>query len=293
VTVEATNPETEVEEEEVDQVAEPEVDSEVEGEDSEEEAVTEPETEEVEHDGKKYKIDKALKPALMMHADYTRKTQELATQRRQVEEQFQAREKQTGEFLADVGKVQALKNALTDFEKVQWADIRSKDPALCDQLWFQYQQTKDQAGKAETELNAKMQARATEAQRESVKQLQDGAAQLQRDIPGWGPELAGKLNSFAIDHGFTPEELRQVTDPRVIKLLHAAYQGTQTKKQTETKQAATKTAAVAEAAKPLPTVTARSAAAEKIRASDPASDKLSTEEWARRRNEQLRKRAGR
>src|SRR6476660_325944 len=39
-------------------------------------------SEEVEFGGKKYKLPKDLKPALMMEADYRRKTQELAEQRR-------------------------------------------------------------------------------------------------------------------------------------------------------------------------------------------------------------------
>ena len=38
-------------------------------------------SEEVEHEGQKYRIPKALKSALMMNADYTRKTQEVAEQR--------------------------------------------------------------------------------------------------------------------------------------------------------------------------------------------------------------------
>ena len=46
-----------------------------------------PELEEVEHEGKKYQIPKPLKGALLMQADYTRKTQEVAEQRRAVEEQ--------------------------------------------------------------------------------------------------------------------------------------------------------------------------------------------------------------
>jgi hypothetical protein len=99
------------------------------------------------------------------------------------------------------------------------------------------------------------------------------------------------LNQFAIERGFTAQELSQVTDPRMIKMIHAAFVGTQSQKQTQTKQAAAKTAAVAEVAKPLPTVAGR--ATEKIRASDPSSDRLSTEEWARRRNEQVRKRNAR
>src|SRR5262245_52574677 len=42
------------------------------------------ESEEIEHDGRKYLVPKALRPLLLMQADYTRKTQEVAEQRRAV-----------------------------------------------------------------------------------------------------------------------------------------------------------------------------------------------------------------
>src|SRR5258708_13030373 len=35
-------------------------------------------TEEVEHEGQKYRVPRAVKPLLMLHSDYTRKAQELA-----------------------------------------------------------------------------------------------------------------------------------------------------------------------------------------------------------------------
>ena len=44
--------------------------------------VVDDDSEEVEHDGHKYRVPKALKPALMMHSDYTKKTQDLAEERK-------------------------------------------------------------------------------------------------------------------------------------------------------------------------------------------------------------------
>ena len=48
----------------------------------------EDDTEEVDWDGAKYRVPKPLKDALLRQADYTRKTQELAEQRRTVEQHF-------------------------------------------------------------------------------------------------------------------------------------------------------------------------------------------------------------
>ena len=46
--------------------------------------------EEIEHEGRKYLVPAALKPLLLMQADYTRKTQEVAEQRRAVQAERQA-----------------------------------------------------------------------------------------------------------------------------------------------------------------------------------------------------------
>jgi len=278
----ATNPETpEVETEGVEtlETEQPEV----EGEESQA-APPEPETEEVEHEGQKYHIPKALKPALLMQADYTRKTQGVAEQRRQWEERasaLQAQEKAQSEHLTDIAKVVALNDALAQFEKADWPAIRAKDAGVAQDLWLQYQQTRDARDKAVQALQQKVSEKQLETQRETAKRIEEGRAQLARDIKDWSPELAGKLNSFATsEFGFTAQELGQVSDPRIVRLLHAAYLG----KQSQTKQAATKTAAVAQAAKPLPTVAGNAGTKKGL------SDELSAEEWVRRRNEQLRRR---
>ena len=64
---------------------EPELDEH--GDPSEAEAEGDDELVEIERDGKTYKIPAALKPELMMQADYPRKTQELAAERKAVAEQ--------------------------------------------------------------------------------------------------------------------------------------------------------------------------------------------------------------
>ncbi len=100
---------------------------------------------------------------------------------------------------------------------------RVKHVGVYDQLWFQYQQTKEARDKAVIALQGKVQERNSKAQQETATRLEQARASIARDIPEWSPELAGKLNAFAIERGFTADELRQVTDPRIVKLIHAAY----------------------------------------------------------------------
>src|SRR5690349_1139844 len=103
------------------EIAATETDLETEGEEGEAAQPEPDETEEVEHEGKKYKIPKPLKGALLMQADYTRKTQEVAEQRKQVEAErarFAEEQKLIAESISEFGKVQALNDALAQYDKV-------------------------------------------------------------------------------------------------------------------------------------------------------------------------------
>lgn len=244
------------------------------------------ENEEVEHEGKKYKIPKPLKGALLMQADYTRKTQEVADQRRALEERQKTlaeEQKIHAEHLSGIARIVGLNDAIAQFEQADWAKIRAENPQLYNDLWFQYGQAKEQRDRAVVALQNRVQERNSQAQLEQARRLEEAKAALARDIRDWSPELAGKLSQFAMTQGFTADELRQVTDPRVIKLLHAAWVGNQL----QLKSAAATKAANSEAAKPLPTVSGNTPAEKGL------SDKLSVDEWMRRRNAQLNRKRNR
>lgn len=263
-----------------------------EGDERQPEAGSEPspaaeELDDVEHQGKTYKIPKALKGALLLQDDYARKVQELDEQRRSHEEQARQlaeRQKLESEFIAEIGRIAACDDTIARLDNVDWAAIWNSNRDLYHQMQFQLQQAKDAKQKALNALQQKVTEREAGARSEAAKQLEQFRSAVRREIPELNSDLAGKLNAFALTLGFTADELSQVRDPRLIRMLHAAYTGAELKKA----QAAAKAAGSAQAAKPLPTVGGQ--AAQPLRPTDPASDRLSTEEWARRRTEQVRKR---
>lgn len=242
----------------------------------------EDDSEEVEYEGQKFRVPKALKPALMMHADYTRKTQEVSEQRRQLEVQQQQLVQQAQsqqEHLQTVAKVVALDDQIKQFEQVDWTALSTQDPVKAQQLWMQFSQLKDSRVGILGELQQKEQQRALEAQQRLAKQIEESNAVLARDIKDWSPETAGKLRDFAVEKlGFTPQELGQVTDARIVKLLHQAYIGSQL----VAKQMTGATQKPVQQVKPVTTVGANAPAAK-----DPS--RMNTDEWMKHRNEQLRK----
>lgn len=244
---------------------------------------SEDDSEETEYEGKRYKLPKELKDALLRQADYTRKTQEVAEQRKQIE-QAQAALRQQAEaqkaLVKDYAKVESIAERIEAYDKVDWQTLSQSDPGAAQQHWIQYQTLKDQQSKLVAEIQAKEQARSLEAQQEIAKQIQQGQEVLARDIKGWGPELASKVSKFAMDnYGVTQQELGQIVDPRIIKLLHDAMTFRETQKVTQVAKKAAEVAAV----KPVKSLGTRSSAAK-----DPS--KMNMDEWMKWRNEQVSQR---
>lgn len=195
------------------------------------------ELEEVEFEGKKHKIPASLKSAIMMHADYTRKTQEVAEQRKAVETERQAiidQAKAQQEYIQDIAKVVAMDDQIKAYEQVNWQQLTAQDPTQAQALFIQFQQLKDARNAAAGQLQIKEQQRlqqsqqaALEEQQKNAKRFEECMSVVARDIKGWGPELIKQLDKTANELGFTNDELRQVSDPRFIKLLHEANIGRQ------------------------------------------------------------------
>lgn len=288
--VAATNPETPEVETEVTETEVEGVDLDAAETGESEQPPPEDDTEEIEVEGVKHKIPKALKGAFLMNADYTRKTQELATQRREYEDrvkQFGEQQKLAGEFIGDVGRVQAYDDAIKRFEALDWTTLWNQDRDSYHRLQFEFNRTKDERSKAFTALQTKVGERNSALQQEAAKQAEEFRAAVVREVPEMAnPDFVGKLNNFAVAQGFTAQELSQVRDPRAVKILALAMKGSQI----QTRQAVAKKAEAAQVAKPLPTVTGGSSSGHKVSPTDASSDKLSADEWLKRRNEQLRKR---
>lgn len=238
---------------------------------------------EVEHEGRVYRVPEALKGAFLRHADYTRKTQEIAEQRRALEGERRAAEERAAREQArvrDYGRLAALDAAVGEYEDYDWDLWFQQNPDQAEADWARYQQTlqvRDQVG---ADLHARERLSALEAQREHATRLEQGHAELARDIEGWSPALARELAVFGQSLGFSPEELSAVTDPRAVKVLHAAWKGAQALKT----QTAGRELERAQAFRPVRQVGGAASAPR-----DPA--RMSTAEWMRWRSEQTRRKA--
>lgn len=111
--------------------AEADEETEAQAEDESAEAETSEDEEEVEFEGKQYKVPKELKPALLRQADYTKKTQELAEYRKQVADQVDyltAQRQLLSTASQDFADLRAAELELAKFQQVNWQELANADP---------------------------------------------------------------------------------------------------------------------------------------------------------------------
>jgi hypothetical protein len=225
-----------------------------------------------------------LKAGVMMQGDYTRKTQEVAEQRKAVEAQAaevaRARETQQ-QFVKDLAKVEALNDQLAAYDKVDWSALRQTD-------LDQYLEHQENRRRLEVERNTaaqqvtqKQEQFALEEQQSFAKQIQEAEAYVQREIQGWSSDRQAKVREYVqaegvkLDPGFAK---LLVQNPALMKVFDKAEKFDQLAKKQATKPTPP----------PAPAPATRVTAARQGAQRDPA--KMSTAEWMAHRNTQVRKR---
>lgn len=242
-----------------------------------------PDEEEVEYEGVKYKVPPQLKDALLRQADYTRKTQEVAEQRKQTEAQaaeVRQRAEQQQRYVADIAEVLAVDKQLARYQQLDWQELIDQDPQGAMKL--QHQMNQLQAKRAELAQNVtqKQQQDALNEQQELAKRVQEADAYFKREIPNWSDERSNQLMKYGMELGIPAQTLSQavIHQPALAKLLHKAelYDQLARKQATKPKPEAQE--------KPVTRITAARSTVQK----DP--DKMSIDEWTKWRNAQVTKR---
>ena len=176
-------------------------------------------------------------------SDYTRKTQEIANDRKEMESlqqqynseiaQIQQERQQYMDALTNV--MQGSMGELEKFANVDWNALRENDP-------IEYVTTREQYREAQEKIQGLQneQARAAQTQQAQMQKAQQEMLQVEKGklveaLPDWGEpekqkELATKLQSYAKEQGFTSDELNSLIDHRSILVLLKAQKYDQLQK---------------------------------------------------------------
>jgi hypothetical protein len=194
-------------------------------------APAEEEHEEIDFDGAKYRVPKKLKDGFLMQADYTRKTQEVAAERKALETAQQTVKQQAEVSQAhavDVGRYTIIGEQLAQYDKIDWTTLNQQDPFKAQELFQQRQLLKEQRDGLVARIQENEHKRSQETQQDFAKRYAETNESLGREIKGWNQDLANKLADFARQNGATDQDIRTLAvNLPLVKLLHKAFLGDQ------------------------------------------------------------------
>ena len=234
--VEDTTEDLEEEEEVVEDTnsdEEPEADDEVEEEDSEEEQPVKAIKLKVNGEEIEKPLDEVVALA-QQGLDYTKKTQEVAEQRKAVEtmqEQLKAQEQQFMEqqqlnslLIEDVAKITSLDQQLSQYANVDWQKLTDSDFVEAQKHYMTYNQLQQERNNLVSQFEAKRQEALTKHQSALAERIKKGKEVLAKEIPNWSPETTQEVVTTGKEYGFTDDELNAIVDPRHVKVLYDAMQ---------------------------------------------------------------------
>ena len=216
---------TEVEEsEEPEEVAQEENEEALESDDE-----VEAQFEEIEQDGKKYAVPKELKDSFLRHADYTKKTQEIAEQRRAIESHAKNISEERNFYANQLkGFMDSLNTTVQQMPTdAQLVEMSKTDPLA----YIQAKAAKDelmikqyQAQQAQEYLERQQKDQESKAYAEMLKHEHDS---LMTKLPEWKNEkVAAKerseIASYLTNEGYDNDDINGLTDSRAVIIARKA-----------------------------------------------------------------------
>jgi len=237
--VEESQPEEE--DESFEEESEEEEEAEPEGEEAEEESKEPDEEDEgalyavtVNGEEREVSLDELLN-GYSRQSDYTRKTQELSQERKQMESLGQRYNSEVAQIQSErqqymMNLQQIIESATGDlqqFSTVDWASLKESDPIEYVTKKEEFRESQEKIQAIQYQHEAARQRHVSEEETLKKTVVREEHKKLVESMPEWGdPEaqkkLASDIKSYGIEQGFSGEELASLVDHRsVIVLLKA------------------------------------------------------------------------
>ncbi len=211
-----------------------------EAEETEEETEEEPEVEaseeesdglvEIEIDGEILEVPEKYKDYFLRQQDYTQKTQEIASQRKEIEVvqgqyQDQLKAFEFAESIkGDVLKAEQLDAQANEWHKYLRDNLNDLTSQQIEQIRFAIQDAREQRDEIAKEVQGKQQEFQQAREQSLGELLNKGTEVLKAKIPNWGEEHQKQVRDYALNLGFTEAEISNVIDPRQVEVLYKASQ---------------------------------------------------------------------
>ena len=182
----------------------------------------------VEVDGEEITVEE-LKAANLRQRDYTRKTQELAEQRKALEAQYSEIERERAQYAQ---MLPALQQRLEQKEQEpDWDTLYDTDPTMAAKAERQWRKQQEERQAQIAAVQAEQQ-RVQALQQEKMQQMQEQYVTQQREmlpevIPEWrdskvAAQEATQIRDFLLGEGFSEQDIGGLTNATLVKLARKA-----------------------------------------------------------------------
>lgn len=181
-------------------------------------------------DGKTEKVTLGeLKKGYLRQADYTRKTQALATERQTIQrEQAEAREERA-KYQQGLEQVSVLIQQMTPQEptQAQWDALYAQDPQEWQRQRELWRSWKEQQAALANEYAQVQQRQHVDFAKALQAKFAEEAEKLREAIPEWADPKTAKadkdaIKEYALSLGYTPEEIANTVDHRIFVIARKA-----------------------------------------------------------------------
>ena len=197
--------------------------------DTQEEVSETPGTYTIKVDGKDVEVTlDELQAGYSRQADYTRKSQVLAEQRKKAEEELAATQQERQRYVSQLEQFTAQADSkLDELKSTDWTKLKEEDPTeymLKRDQYRELQENKRTVEEEQKNLQYKsQQEQQAKWQEELVRQQEIMAQRLPEwNDPNKGTKLKQDIKSFALKTGFSEQEVDSLIDARSVDVLHKA-----------------------------------------------------------------------
>jgi len=183
----------------------------------------------IEIDGESVSVEE-IKLGYLRQADYTKKTQVVAEQRKAAEEQTANYESTLSALLTASGA------DLSRFDNVNWEQAAVENPEQYKQAKAVFEQTQQTYNFIKSQADEHQKRNQEQQQAMSRENAKESLTVLKSTIPNWNNDLYYSIGEYATSTlGVTSEEFNDVHDHRMITALYKAMQFDQAKVKTQKK----------------------------------------------------------
>jgi hypothetical protein len=164
----------------------------------------------------------------MRTADYTRKTMAHAVEVKKFNDEIMpSLRAERAQLATQLGQLSEALTAMTPAEP-NWNELRKSDPVEFAAEWASWQQHKDRIAQVEKAHKVALDKVADDQRGHLTQHLESERAQLLEAVPAWkNAEVAKKekadIFAFAQKEGFDVNDLKEVYDHKVLKVLRKAW----------------------------------------------------------------------